>query len=68
MFPLNTAVQSNQIEVVHLLLQHQATVQIYGNSPPLYSAVRNQNEEMVRLLCSVPNFNPNGYGWDYVSR
>ncbi|KAL9595276.1 MAG: hypothetical protein Q9179_005045 [Wetmoreana sp. 5 TL-2023] len=61
LYPLQAAADLDSVELVQLLLQHNASVNSAHGSPALTVAVSQANIEMVRLLLSQ-NADPNGLG------
>ncbi|KAL8719126.1 MAG: hypothetical protein Q9181_008102, partial [Wetmoreana brouardii] len=61
LYPLQAATDLDSIELVQLLLQHNASVNTAYGSPALTAAVSQANIETVRLLLGQ-NADPNGLG------
>jgi ankyrin repeat protein len=66
--PLQVAVSNNHIEVVKLLLKHQANVQVLNKKKQtlLHIACENGNEAMIRLLLNT-NIDRNALSCDHFS-
>jgi ankyrin repeat protein len=67
LYPLQAAAKLDNIELVKLLLQHNASVNSAYGTPALAVAVSRSNIETVRLLLSQ-NADPNGLGKQYYCR
>lgn len=61
LYPIQVAVKHGDIEIVKLLLRHEASVNPLYGTPPLAVAASHANIEIVRLLLSQ-NADPNGLG------